>query len=677
MRWMQRGSLLALASWLAAAAAAQSPATSQNTPAPVQPDKAKAYYHYSVGHIYAERGLAFDRPELLAQAISEMEQALQYDPTSSSVSMELADLYASTGRWQSALQQLEDNVRRNPDDPGARKLLGRLYVRLLASPRGAQLPDDFRQRAVRQFEEIVQRDPKDLSSYLILAQLYRASNQTADAEQTLKKALALQPDSRDATTQLALLYVDLGDYHSAIDLLQKIVAVDDDPDLLGTLAYAYEQTHDYAAAAGAFSRALERDPDNLAYRKGLGQNLLNNHQYDEAVEQYQSVLRSNPNDAESYVRLSQIYLQQRKYDAARDSLAKAEELAPDSLEIRYNQVALDEAQGKTADAIALIQRVLEESAKPQPDSYTAQEKTNRAIFLEKLGALERDQGNYSAAASAFEQMAQLGGDNAPRGTVRLIETYQQSHEYDKALQVSAAALQQYPGNREVVIARASLLAATGDSAGAVHLLEPLLQNNAEDRELWLALAQIHVQAKEFDQAREAAARAGKYSESKEDEAYIYFLTGSIWERQKKFDEAEAQFRKALEINPDSPMTLNYLGYMFADRGVRLDEAVELIQKALEMDPNSGAYLDSLGWAYFRQNRFDLAEEYLQKALEHIPADPTIRSHLGDVYYKTGRVSQAVTEWKSALEQWKQLPKNEIEPDEVASLERKLRDAGVR
>jgi Flp pilus assembly protein TadD len=96
-----------------------------------------------------------------------------------------------------------------------------------------------------------------------------------------------------------------------------------------------------------------------------------------------------------------------------------------------------------------------------------------------------------------------------------------------------------------------------------------------------------------------------------------------------------------------------------------------------MDPNSGAYLDSLGWAYFRQNRLDLAEQYLQKAVERIPTDPTIRSHLGDVYYKVGRVSQAVTEWKSALEQWKRLPKNEIEPDEVASLERKLRDAGVR
>jgi tetratricopeptide (TPR) repeat protein len=677
MRRMQRGWLLALASWLAVTAAAQTPAPSANAPAAVQPDKAKAYYHYSVGHIYAERGLAFDRPELLSQAISEMELALQYDPDSTSISMELADLYASTGRWQSALQQLEDNMRRNPDDPGARKLLGRLYVRLLAQPRGAQLPDDLRQRAVRQFEEIVRRDPQDFPSHLILAQLYRANSQTADAEQTLKKALALQPDSRDAATQLALLYLDLGDYRSAIDLLQKVVAVDDDPDLLGTLAYAYEQTHDYAAATDAFSRALQRDPDNPAYRKGLGQSLFYNRQYDQAVEQYQSVLRSNPNDAESYVRLSQIYLQQRKYDAARDSLAKAEELAPDSLEVRYNQVALAEAEGKAGDAIALIQRVLEESAKPQPSYYTAQEKTNRAIFLEKLGALERERGNYSAAASAFDQVVQLGGDNAPRGTVRLIETYQQNHEYDRALQVSAAALQQYPGNRDVVIARASLLASTGDAPGAVGLLKPLLQNNAQDRELWLALAQIHVQAKEFDQAREAAARAGSYSESKDDEAYIYFLTGSIWERQKRFSEAEEQFRKALAINPDSAMTLNYLGYMFADQGVRLGEAVELIQKALEMDPNSGAYLDSLGWAYFRQNRLDLAEQYLQKAVERIPTDPTIRSHLGDVYYKVGRVSQAVTEWKSALEQWKRLPKNEIEPDEVASLERKLRDAGVR
>jgi tetratricopeptide (TPR) repeat protein len=671
MQWTRRVQFLALASSLVAAAAAQGPSE-------VQPDKAKAYYHFSMGHMLQERGAMFNRPELLSQAIDEIELALQYDPSSTFLSMELADLYAATGRWQNALQEVEDNVRRNPSDPAARRLLGRLYVRLLAGgERGRQLPPELQQRAVRQFEEIIRRDPNDVSSYLILAQLYKASNETARAEETLKKALALQPDSGDATTQLALLYADVGDYRSAIDLLEKVVAKDDDPDLLATLAYAYEQVRDYSAAAGAYSRALQRDPENPAYRRGLGQNLLYDRKYDQALEQFQGLVESNPRDPESFVRLSQIYRFQRKYDLARESLAKAAELAPDNLEIQFNQVQLEETEGKTEEAIRLIQRVLDSSAKLGADSYTAQEKTNRGIFLEKLGALRREEGDFSAAESAFAQMVELGGDNAVRGRVRLMETYQENRQYDRALKASEEALAQNPDNREVVIARASLLAATGDADGATRLLQTLARDHAQDRELLLSVAQIHLRARQFEEALQLTAQAEELSESQDEKAYVSFLYGSIWERQKEFDKAEAEFRKALELDPENAMTLNYLGYMFADQGVHLEEAVDLIQRALDMEPNSGAYLDSLGWAYYRQDKLDLAEEYLQKAVDRIPTDPTIRDHLGDVYFKMGRVPQAVVEWKAALAEWNRLPKNEMEADQVANIERKLRDANAR
>src|SRR3990170_8344207 len=173
MQWMKAGRLfglpgalpvalpivlsVALGSWLAASAAAQvaGPASGAATPA-VQPDKAKAYYHYSLGHLLQERGALFNRPELMSQAMDEMQLALQYDPSSSFLSMELADLYAATGRWRSALQEVEDNVRRNPTDASARRLLGRLYVRLLSSDRGVAGAPELRERAVREFEQIVQ-----------------------------------------------------------------------------------------------------------------------------------------------------------------------------------------------------------------------------------------------------------------------------------------------------------------------------------------------------------------------------------------------------------------------------------------------------------------------------------------------------------------------------------------
>jgi tetratricopeptide (TPR) repeat protein len=675
-KWVRACQLVALASCMAVVAAAQGTSAASSAPAkPVQPDKAKAYYHYSLGHLLQERGSLFNRPELLSQAMEELEQALQYDPSSSFLSMELADLYAATGRWRSALQEVEDNVRRNPSDAGARSLLGRLYVRLLSGDRSTPPPAELQQRAVQEFEQIVQKNPTDVASVLILAQLYRATDQSAKAEETLKKALALQPESSDASTQLAMLYMDVGDFRAAIDLLQKVTAKDDDPDLLGSLAFAYEQVHDNRAAATAYSRALERDPENPTFRRGLAQNLLFSRQYDQAMEEYQAAVKANPRDSESFMRLSQIYKAQGKYDAARDNLSKAAELAPDNLEIQYNQVLLDETEGKTADAIERIKQVLETSAKAGPNNYTTQEKNNRGIFLEKLGSLYMDANNFASAEKAFEQMQELGGDLAVRSRVRLIEAYQEDHQYAKALTNSAEALKEDPKNRELAAARASLLASTGDADGAVQILQPLVTGGPGDREIWLTLSQIDLRVKRFDEALQATAKAEDLSESDDEKAYIQFLYGSIWERRKEFDKAEQAFRKALELNPDSAMTMNYLGYMFADQGVRLDEAIKLIQRALEMEPSSGAYLDSLGWAYYKQGKYDLAEEYLQKAVSRIPNDPTIRAHLGDVYYKSGRVALAAEQWKKALEEWKGLPKNDVDEDEVAKVQQKLRETG--
>jgi tetratricopeptide (TPR) repeat protein len=685
MKWMKTGQWaartvavsLALAGWLVPGAWAQGVSAAESqTPETVQPDKAQAYYHYALGHLLQERGVLFNRPELLSQAIDEMQLALRHDPTSSFLSMELADLYAATGRWRNALQEVEDNVRRNPDDPAARSLLGRLYVRLLSGAPGTSPPPELQERAVQEFEQIVESHPTDVQSILILAQLYRATDQTALAEETLKKALALEPDSSDASRQLAMLYMDVGDFQAAIDLLQRITATDDDPDLIGSLAFAYEQVRDYQAAATAFARALERDPENPAYRRGLAQNLLYSRNYDQALEEYQSSVRANPRDAEAHMRISQIYRAQGKFEEARKSLTQAAELAPDSLEIQFNLVLLDELEGKLADAIGRIRQVLAASAKPGPNYYTSQEKSNRGIFLEKLGNLYLETGDYAGAEETFEEMRELGGDSGLRAEVRLIETYQQSKDYDKALEASATALAEYPQSREVATARASLLAAMGDADGAARVLEPLLTGGPGDREMWLSLAQIHLRAKQFEQAHQAASKAESLSESEDEKAYIFFLYGSIWERQKEFDRAEEQFRKALALDPDSATTLNYLGYMFADQGVRLDEAVELIQRALQMEPNNGAYLDSLGWAYYKQNRFDLAREYLEKAITRIPTDPTIRAHLGDVYYKTGQVSQAIEEWKKALQEWTGLPQNDVDQDEVARLEQKLRAAGA-
>jgi len=155
------------------------------------------------------------------------------------------------------------------------------------------------------------------------------------------------------------------------------------------------------------------------------------------------------------------------------------------------------------------------------------------------------------------------------------------------------------------------------------------------------------------------------------------MRGAMYERMKKYEQAEAEFRKLLAKNPRNASALNYLGYMLADRDVRLEEALELVQRALELDPYNGAYLDSLGWVYYRMGKLEEAERYLRQALERVPRDPTVNDHLGDVYFRQGKLKEAIAQWQISLKEWEASSKAELDPDEVAKVQKKLEGAKLR
>jgi len=125
------------------------------------------------------------------------------------------------------------------------------------------------------------------------------------------------------------------------------------------------------------------------------------------------------------------------------------------------------------------------------------------------------------------------------------------------------------------------------------------------------------------------------------------------------------------------MTLNYLGYMMADKGVQLPEALKLIQKAVSLDPANGAYLDSLGWVYYKMGQYDLAEDNLRSAVERDQTDPTVHMHMGDLYEKTGRIRLAAAQWQLSLAEFAKSDPADIEPGDVAKVQKKLESARVK
>src|SRR5438094_2307614 len=659
--------------------AAESKPASDAKPAQAAPrkvDKASAYYHYALAHMYEEQVAMYGRTELANKAIEEYRQAIDADPTSEYLTAGLAELYAKTGRIRDAVMEAQDILKRDPNNLEAHKLLGRIYLRSLGDIQSGNGSQNVLKLAIEQYEQIIKIEPDSVDDHLLLGRLYKVNNGLQKAESEFKTALKLQPDSEEAVTTLALLYTEEGDSTRAAQVLSAVPDASRSAKLYSVLGYTYEQQKEYKKAIEAYRKAIALDRDNLDAIRGLAENLMNDGQADAALEQYKVIADANPEDAQTYVRIAEIYRKQGKFDLALESLKKAESMVQDSVEVPYSMAAVYQAQGRFDEASQLLHNLLKKTEKTD-GNYNQSERNNRAVFLERLGSVYRDQGNTQLAVDTFRKLLALGDENAVRGYQQIIDTYRESKQWQQATAVAKEATQKLPNNRDLRMVLDGQLADTGEPDKALKDVRSMLKGTPEDREVYITLAQMNTRLKRWNEAEEALGKAEQLSSKPEDKAYVYFLRGSTYERQKKFEQAEEMFRKVLANDPQNAMTLNYLGYMLADRGIKLDEALGYIKKAVELDPSSGAYLDSLGWAYFEMGKYELAEENLIKASQRINTDPTVQDHLGDLYQKTGRLKLAAAHWERALNEWNKTVAAELDPSDVARVQKKLESAKVK
>jgi tetratricopeptide (TPR) repeat protein len=663
---------------LAAAAAAQNsqPATTAGAaPSATQPaDKASAYYHYALGHMYAELAAEYnDRSDYLNKAIDNYRAAIKDDPGATFISEELSDLYIESGRLREAVTEAQDVLKQNPNDLNARRMLARIYSRLIGDTRTNTIDQAMMQKAIEQYQKITAADPNDLDSWLMLGRLQKLAQNSEASEAAYKKVLAIDPNNEDALTGLAMVYADLGQTKEAAEVLKR--AADKDPSVrsLAALSAAYEQMREYALSAETLKKALALAPDNPDLKHSLAQDLLFSQQYEAALKIYQELVQEDPHDVQSQLRISQIYRQQRKFALAEDASKKAKALDPDNIEVRYNEVELLESEGKTADAIARLKDMLDATAK---STYNPEERGNRVALLEQLGVMYRENQQYAPAVEAFRQMVTVDPDVGARSAVQIVETYRQAKNFPMAEKTAQEAAAKYPDDRMLKGVHAALLADLGKYDAAISEMRKILDQK-KDRDTYINLAEICEKAKRWSDMAKALDEADKLSQDKGDKENVDFLRGAMFERQKKYEQAEAEFRKVLAMNPDSSETLNYLGFMLADRNVRLQEALDLIQRAVQREPGNYAYLDSLGWVYYRLGRYPEAEVQLKLALEKSSSDPTVHDHLGDVYFKEGKLKEAIAQWELSLKNWDQTPPADQEPAEIAKVHKKLDSARVR
>ncbi|HEY1648387.1 MAG TPA: tetratricopeptide repeat protein [Terracidiphilus sp.] len=647
-----------------------------------EPNRAQAYYHAALAATYEDDAISEGRSEDVTQAIEEYKLALNGDPDSPELMNALADLYFRTpGHEHDAEVTAHTLLKTHPDNVDAHKLLGRIYLRQLgegengvssSSPSGNVLD-----QAIAEFEKIVALQPKSVEDRMVLGQLYTVKHQPQKAEEEFKTAQAIEPESEDVVLNLARLYAESGDLQHAVKVIEAVPESDRTPKMEFTLGAAYEQLKESKDAIAAYQRAEDLQPGDLRTIDALAQALFNNDQFDEALKQYKQLAEDDPENNEALIHISEIQRRQGKYQDALDTIDKALKIDPSSLEAGYNQGLLLDVLGRFDEAAQAYQKMVDLTSHAN-GAYTDEEKNNRSIFLERLGAVCLEQNKADLAIATYQKMIDMGGDNAVRGYQGQVDAYHQAKQFDKAIEVAQKAVEANPKNRDMKLMLAGELTDHDKPDEGLAMAKGLLNNSADnDRTVWFAIGQMNIRLRRWKDADDAFNKGEPLATKKEDRIYLLFLRGELEDREKHMDQAEQLFRQALDLDPSNAMTLNYLGYMLADKGVRLPEALKLIRKAVDIEPMNGAYLDSLGWVYFRLGEYELAEDNLRQAVQRDQTDPTVHEHLGDLYEKTGRIRLAAAQWQLSLAEFAKSSPADFEPGDVTKVQKKLESARVK
>jgi tetratricopeptide (TPR) repeat protein len=671
-------------------AAPASPAA--GAPSAQKTDRSAAYYHFGLAHMYEDMATNYGRPEYATRAIEEYKLALDADPGSKYLNSGLAELYLRTGRVRDAVLAAQEILKTEPNNLDAHKLLGRVYLQSLGNVQNGGPSEKVLQLAIGEYTKIVELQSNDIESRLLLGQLYTLAHDTPHAEEQFKAAQHIDPNSEDVVLNLARLYSDSGDMTRAIQVLNAVPADDRTAKMDYALGMSYDQLKENKNAIDAYGKAFDMEPDNLDAERGLAQALLSDGQLSAALKHFEAISAADPQDAQTYTRISEIERKQGHYEQALTTLKKAKALASDSLEIGYNEALIEDSLGHYDEAAQALQQLVKQTNHPD-GQYADAEKNNRSIFLDRLANVYREQNKTDQAVQTYQLMVAMGGDYAERGYQGQVDAYRDAKQYDKATQVAQQAAQAMPKDKSVQLMLAGQLADTNKPEEGIKLAKVQLHGDAGDRDVHLALAQMYTRLRRWKDASEEIDAADALSAQKDaqaskpgggpivvsqdDKIYIYFLRGALDERQKHYDSAEEQFRKILAIDANNSMTLNYLGYMLADRGVKLDDALSMVQKAVQQDPQNGAYLDSLGWVYFKMGQYALAEANLRKASERMGQDPAVHDHLGELYEKTGRLKLAAAQWEQSLSEYARTVPADAEPSDVNKVQKKLDSARVK
>jgi tetratricopeptide (TPR) repeat protein len=599
---------------------------------------ADAYAQFMLGH-------RFEENEDETAAIAAYKRAMELDPSAAEIPAQLASLYLKQSKVQEAMAAADASLKIAPNNREANRVLGTVYAALSESSQGGRGADQAEAnlaKAIRHFELALEgaTAESDPNVRATLARLYIRNNSYEKAIPLLTDLVNQEPGWQDGPVMLVEAYAGAGRSRDAIAWLEERTA--GDPRMLPALADFYERERRWSDAADAYARALQRAPRDQAMKSRYASALMNAggraniEKARTALSEIAAAARTP--DARTLYLLSQA---QRRLGEFKDAEASARKVIAQNMRSPWGYYALAEAlEGRRQ-----YQAVVDELAPVVAANRTKDAASfDVGILLPHLGFAYQELGQHDKAIAAFEEARKLAPDD-PAAAGYLIEANIAAKKYPAAIDAARSALSQHPNDLRLTRLQAQALRQSGKADQGIALLEEAIKHHEDDPVAYISLAQAYSDADRGTQALKVLQDAqGKFPS----DDGIAFELGSVFDKQKKFAEAESAFRQVLARDPENAIALNYLGYMLAERGERLDESVGYLKRALQVEPENPSYLDSLGWAYFKADKLDLAETNLKRAADQLKTNSVIQEHYGQVLFKLGRYDEAIAAWTRAL-----------------------------
>lgn len=313
----------------------------------------------------------------------------------------------------------------------------------------------------------------------------------------------------------------------------------------------------------------------------------------------------------------------------------------------------------------IVEGLRETKAGKKLPSLVDSAQAGAAEALYGIGATLTRRGGEDLAL-VYLQLALYLQPTHPLALLSLADLYESVKRPQMAIKIYERVPSSSPLKRNAQIQLAIDLDSADRTDEAIKILKSVTAEDSKDLEAIMALGNLERGRKKFGDCGATYSRGIDALPAGNDKANSvwYYYRGICEERSKEWGKAEADMKKALELQPDQPHVLNYLGYSWIDQGVNLDEGMKMIKRAVEQRPDDGYIVDSLGWAYYRIGNYEEAVKNLERAIDLKPEDPTINDHLGDAYWRVGRTLEAKFQWAHARDL-------KPEPDELPKIEAKI------